>query len=419
MKRTNLYIIVSDFPYGLGEPFLEAELITLANSFEKITIVIADGKDLDVSRTRFSFHSKIRLKIIHPKSLKSELSSLFFLLFSSIFYKELFTILFSYRVKLGKAIIKTFFASWAIGSSFRKAFSVFLKSEEIDPNETTIYTYWLNNHAVGAAMLKKDFPGLKIVSRAHGWDCFYEVNKLKYLPLRPYLFNEFDAISFVSKKGLNYSISKIPGIDPKKLRNDYLGLESIFSVPKEKKSHLHLVSIAVIIPIKRIENIAKALALFEFEKIHWTHIGYEGSTDKVTIKLIEEILYNHPSVEYNITGEWNKMQIYDFLQNGKADLLISVSSSEGLPVSMMEAQAFGIPIISTNVGGTSEIVEDGINGIMLSSDPTIDQIKEAILTYVNIPEEDYKKQSKASIEVYKEKFMGTKNFQKFAEYLGN
>ena len=26
---------------------------------------------------------------------------------------------------------------------------------------------------------------------------------------------------------------------------------------------------------------------------------------------------------------------------------------------MMEAQAFGIPIISTNVGGTSEIVKDG------------------------------------------------------------
>lgn len=35
-----------------------------------------------------------------------------------------------------------------------------------------------------------------------------------------------------------------------------------------------------------------------------------------------------------------------------------MSLSEGIPVSIMEAISFGIPIIATNVGGNAEIVND-------------------------------------------------------------
>ena len=37
-------------------------------------------------------------------------------------------------------------------------------------------------------------------------------------------------------------------------------------------------------------------------------------------------------------------------------MFINLSSSEGIPVSIMEAQSFGIPVIATNVGGSGEIV---------------------------------------------------------------
>ena len=39
------------------------------------------------------------------------------------------------------------------------------------------------------------------------------------------------------------------------------------------------------------------------------------------------------------------------------DLLINLSSSEGIPVSMMEAISFGIPVFANDVGGISEIVQ--------------------------------------------------------------
>ena len=49
------------------------------------------------------------------------------------------------------------------------------------------------------------------------------------------------------------------------------------------------------------------------------------------------------------------------------DIFINVSSSEGLPVAIMEAISFDIPIIATNVGGTSEIVTPE-TGILIAPD---------------------------------------------------
>ena len=41
-NRSFLYLIVSDYPYGFGEPFLEDELAVIASSFEKIYLIIPE-----------------------------------------------------------------------------------------------------------------------------------------------------------------------------------------------------------------------------------------------------------------------------------------------------------------------------------------------------------------------------------------
>jgi len=48
-------------------------------------------------------------------------------------------------------------------------------------------------------------------------------------------------------------------------------------------------------------------------------------------------------------------------------LVFRVSETEGLPVSMMEAISFGIPILSTDVGGCKEIVTSE-TGILIKKD---------------------------------------------------
>ena len=56
-----------------------------------------------------------------------------------------------------------------------------------------------------------------------------------------------------------------------------------------------------------------------------------------------------------------------FYSENYVDLFITTSSTEGLPVSVQEAISFGIPIIATNVGAMSEVVNDDC-GILVDKD---------------------------------------------------
>jgi glycosyltransferase involved in cell wall biosynthesis len=53
-----------------------------------------------------------------------------------------------------------------------------------------------------------------------------------------------------------------------------------------------------------------------------------------------------------------------------ADLLVLPSLAEGLPSSIAEAMAVGVPVIATNIAGTSELVEHEKTGLLVQpSDP--------------------------------------------------
>lgn len=47
-----------------------------------------------------------------------------------------------------------------------------------------------------------------------------------------------------------------------------------------------------------------------------------------------------------------------------ASAFILPSYKEGMPISILEAMAWGLPIISTRIAGTPDIVEDGVNGYL-------------------------------------------------------
>jgi glycosyltransferase involved in cell wall biosynthesis len=65
----------------------------------------------------------------------------------------------------------------------------------------------------------------------------------------------------------------------------------------------------------------------------------------------------------NFLGNLTEDEVIGELQ--ASDLFVLSSFVEGVPVSAMEAMAVGVPVIATNVAGTSELIEDGRTGMLV------------------------------------------------------
>jgi glycosyltransferase involved in cell wall biosynthesis len=48
-----------------------------------------------------------------------------------------------------------------------------------------------------------------------------------------------------------------------------------------------------------------------------------------------------------------------------SDIVVQTSDNEGTPVSLIEAQAAGLPVITTRVGGAGSVVVDGETGSLV------------------------------------------------------
>lgn len=109
------------------------------------------------------------------------------------------------------------------------------------------------------------------------------------------------------------------------------------------------------------DNKNQALALRAFAKLYEknsnTRLVLVGDGNQHSNLISEVEKLGLQDVVY-LPGEVSNAE--DYLAN--ADIYLSTSHREGLPLSMLEAMAAGLPIISSNVGGCSDIVVN--NGIL-------------------------------------------------------
>lgn len=88
------------------------------------------------------------------------------------------------------------------------------------------------------------------------------------------------------------------------------------------------------------------------------HIGGNGETDKVQ----DLIKKNNLSDIIKYEGWVNKEKRAELLSSG--DFFLLPSYNEGLPISILEAMSYRLPIISTPVGGIPEVIKHKENGYL-------------------------------------------------------
>ena len=111
-------------------------------------------------------------------------------------------------------------------------------------------------------------------------------------------------------------------------------------------------------------------------KIKWTHIG----NGPLYNTILEKAKMLNSNIDVNILGALTNSEVINYYAQHHIDLFINVSESEGVPVSIIEALSFGIPVFATNVGGTSEIVDNHV-GELLSPDITARELAMKIVQF--------------------------------------
>jgi glycosyltransferase involved in cell wall biosynthesis len=66
--------------------------------------------------------------------------------------------------------------------------------------------------------------------------------------------------------------------------------------------------------------------------------------------------------EQIFVGAFNHRELNSIM--AKTDMFVMSSILEGQPLAVVEAMAYGCPIVTTSVGGIPELIQDGINGLL-------------------------------------------------------
>lgn len=223
------------------------------------------------------------------------------------------------------------------------------------------------------------FPKKKVVYSVHGFDSIRLAYR-KFLPLEKLLKNRCKAIVLAS----NYDKQNI--INEGIVKNLHIVYNGVHSPTVEKglsidginKYQKVVMCIARISPQKRFGSYIEIAKLLPEYAFIW--IG----ADK-----------NYQNLPDNIFCMMGFPNAKKYIQ--LADLFVLPTNYEGIPIVVVDALSYGKPVISSNVGGISEIVINDLNGYVVDNDNFVfaDKIK-----YILENKEIYKRFSEKSSDIF-------------------
>ena len=290
-----------------------------------------------------------------------------------------------------------------------------ISQEKIDINKMTVHSYWMHEQAMIGVLLKRKYPDITFVTRCHGFDAYEFRPKAKYVPFRTIIFNEVDTIFCVSAKLKEYLETTYKNMVRGKVMTAYLGTLDHGLAPFNS-GKFRIISCSNLIAIKRVHLIIEALSLLDDSiQIEWLHIG-DGPLRKDLETKAKTLLKEN--VSWCFMGKMDNERLMELYAQSGADSFITLSETEGLPVSILEAISFGIPVIATDVGGISEIVSSE-NGILLDPKGRPTDAADAILQMMNNSSEGTNLLRNGARRIWERDFNADINYKRFFNLISN
>lgn len=397
-----LIMINTKYPYRAGEAFLESEIRETAQQFDKVLIFPIDTI-LGDKRTRNIEYANVQDFVFEKgntgfRKVKNKIAAFFSL------YK--------YTGKIRERCYDSFFETSALEQA--KKIEKVLDTVDFDEKDQIIlYSYWFYIPARIVVELKEYFgkKGNQTVqiSRAHRFDIYEK--KTRPLPQRKLLLEQMDKVFACSKDGADYIKAKYPEY-AEKITVGLLGTYDHGVEKYDMDSTFSVVSCSRVTDIKRVHLIAEAISILQKKgyDIKWTHIGDGPQMQEVrTLVDSKEIKY------VKLLGTINNSEVYSYYEANSCSVFVNVSSSEGLPVSIMEAISYGIPVVATDVGGTREIVVNDVTGKLLISDPTAEMVADALEMLCKMDKQKYMSLRLTTREFWSNNFNAKNNYGTFAK----
>lgn len=401
-ENKNLILFTSLFPYGTSEQFLESEISLLCSRFKKVIIMPmwttpamrSVPANCEVVPLVFQFKptKKFRYYILQN----------FFSIARMLIYVISHSVHKSYYVKNLRMRVMDLIFLLEESKLIERSYKNYLDQTDV------LYFYWFDKPFIHFSLLKRARRiHHSLISRGLGYDYDPIQNELGFFPFREIEMQQIDKLVINSRWGQNL-VKKLYPSYAKKVDYSYLGLPDPKGLnPINQTTTFHIVSCSYVIELKRIHLIIEILKHIKFP-VKWTHIG-EGP-------LLKEIKTLTGELPDNVVAEFTGFipSVIDFYKTAPCDLFITTTRTEGLPFSLAEAIAHGIPVMGTAVCGIPEIINES-TGFLIERDFEPGHAAEIINNYYLMPH-DAKLQLRKTARMYFEKnFTAEKNVPDFVD----
>lgn len=408
MNKSNKTCILftQHFPFGESEVFIERELYYLSNYFKEVIIF-----PLNHSNTIFRPVPQ-NVKVISVfDDLEIKNQKIKFLLTNSfdiikLLYYEFISHPFSLLKNIKRVISDIVFQISKVQILKDKFFDYYDKN-------TILYSFWFDRWITILSLLIGREKKNQFFCRAHAFDLYEEDNIGGYILYRKFQFKNIKKVFSVSVHGEHYMKKKYP-IFNYKIDTSYLGTvpHNFLNPFYEFNKYFTIVSCGSVQNRKRTLSIVDLVDRLPLN-FRWVHFGDGVNMTELRIKIDKKkinervVLMGH--VENNI--------FLEFLKKSPVNMFLSLSSNEGLPYSMIEASSFGIPLLSTDVGGCSEICNKN-TGILIEKDFDVKKVAETIVAFSSSEMNTLSFRKKVR-GFWEENFNAEKNYYKFYNSITN